>query len=159
MRENVFGPLGMTGTMVRPSTRHIIPHMSEGYTPGPDGYRQIGDLGGAVGAGSIYTTIADLQTWVENYANPRVGTRESIDEMMTSFVLRDGEETGYGYGLSVDEQGGLKRVSHGGADVAHRSMLVYFPEINAGLTAQSNHAQFNSGVAYELAAAFFKDAT
>ena len=158
MRENVFGPLGMDGTMVRPSTRHIVPNMSEGYTPGPDGYRQIGDLGGAVGAGAIYSTIGDLQTWAENYANPRVGTPESIDEMMTSFVLNDGEETGYGYGLSVDEQRGLKRVSHGGADVAHRSMFVYFPEINAGLTTQSNHAQFNSGVAYELAAAFFKDA-
>ena len=37
-------------------------------------------------------------------------------------------------------------------------MFVYFPEINAGLTTQSNHAQFNSGVAYELAAAFFGDA-
>ena len=158
MRENVFGPLGMTGTMVRPSTRHIVPNMSEGYTPGPDGYRQIGDLGGAVGAGAIYSTIDDLQTWAENYSNPRVGTRESIDEMMTSFVLNDGEETGYGYGLSVDEQRGLKRVSHGGADVAHRSMFVYFPEIDAGLTTQSNHAQFNSGVAYELAAAFFGDA-
>ena len=158
MEESVFAPLGMTGSMVRPSTRHIVPNMSEGYTPGPDGYRQIGDLGGAVGAGSIYTTIADLQTWAENYANPSVGTRESIDEMMTSFVLSDGEETGYGYGLSVGEQGGLKRVSHGGADVAHRSMFVYFPEINAGLTTQSNHAQFNSAVAYELAAAFFKDA-
>ena len=158
MRDHVFGPLGMNGTMVRPSTRHIVPNMSEGYTPGPDGYRQIGDLGGAVGAGAIYSTITDLQTWAENYANPRVGTRESIDEMMTSFVLNDGEETGYGYGLSVGEQGGLKRVSHGGADVAHRSMFVYFPEINAGLTTQSNHAQFNSGVAYELAAAFFKDA-
>ena len=158
MQENVFGPLGMTGTMVRPSTRHIVPNMSEGYTPGPDGYRQIGDLGGAVGAGAIYSTIGDLQTWAENYSNPRVGTRESIDEMMTSFVLNDGEETGYGYGLSVDEQRGLKRVSHGGADVAHRSMFVYFPEINAGLTTQSNHAQFNSGVAYELAAAFFGDA-
>ena len=158
MQENVFGPLGMTGTMVRPSTRHIVPNMSEGYTPGPDGYRQIGDLGGAVGAGAIYSTIGDLQTWAENYSNPRVGTRESIDEMMTSFVLNDGEETGYGYGLSIDEQRGLKRVSHGGADVAHRSMFVYFPEIDAGLTTQSNHAQFNSGVAYELAAAFFGDA-
>ena len=158
MQENVFGPLGMTGSMVRPSNRHIVPNQSEGYTPGPDGYRQIGDLGGAVGAGAVYSTIEDLQTWVENYAAPRVGTPESIDEMMTSFVLNDGEETGYGYGLSVDEQGGLKRIHHGGADVAHRSMLVYYPEINAGVTTQSNHAQFNSSMAFELAAAFFKDA-
>ena len=157
MQENVFGPLGMTGTMVRPSIRHIVPNLSEGYTPGPDGYRQIGDLGGAVGAGGIYSTIGDLQTWVENYANPRIGTRESIDEMMTSFVLNGGVETGYGYGLFMDEQGGLKRVQHGGADVAHRSMLAYYPEINAGITTQSNHAQFNSNVAFELAAAFFKD--
>ena len=158
MEENVFGPLGMTGSMVRPSNRHIVPNQSEGYTPTEDGYRQIGDLGGAVGAGAVYSTIVDLQTWVENYANPRVGTRETIDEMMTSFVLTDGEETGYGYGLFIDEQGGLKRVHHGGADVAHRSMLAYYPGINAGITTQSNHAQFNSNVAFELAEAFFGEA-
>jgi CubicO group peptidase (beta-lactamase class C family) len=158
MQENVFGPLGMTRTMVRPSIRHIVPDMSEGYTPGPDGFMQIGDLGGAVGAGGIYTTLADLQTWVENYADPRVGSDEIFDEMMTSYVLTDGEETGYGYGLSIDEQRGLKRVHHGGADIAHRSMLVYYPEINAGITVQSNHALFNSGIAFQLAGAFFADA-
>ncbi len=158
MDENVFGPLGMAGSMVRPSPRHMVPNQSEGYTPTADGYRQIGDLGGAVGAGAVYSTIGDLQTWVENYANPRVGTRASIDEMMTSFVLTDGEETGYGYGLFIDDQGGLKRVHHGGADVAHRSMLAYYPEINAGITTQSNHAQFDSDTAFELAEAFFADA-
>ena len=73
-------------------------------------------------------------------------------------MLTNGEETGYGYGLSVDEQRGLKRVHHGGADVAHRSQLVYYPEINAGVTVQSNHAQFGSNVAFELAAAFFEEA-
>ena len=158
MRENVFEPVGMTRTMVRPSPIHIVPGMSEGYTPGPDGFLQIGDLGGAAGAGGIYSTLDDLQTWVENYANPRLGSAEIFEEMMTSYVLSDGEETGYGYGLSVDEQRGLKRVSHGGSDVAHRSMLAWYPEINAGITTQSNHAGFNSAVAYELAAAFFTDA-
>ena len=158
MEENVFGPLGMTASMVRPSPRDIVPNRSEGYTPSPSGYRQIGDFGAAVGAGAVYASVVDLQTWVENYADPQVGTRASIDEMMTSFVLNNGEETGYGYGLSVGEQGGLMRVNHGGADVAHRSMLAYYPEIKAGITVQSNHAQFNSSVAFELAAAFFKDA-
>jgi hypothetical protein len=86
-----------------------------------------------------------------------VGSAEIFDEMMTSYVLTNGDETGYGYGLNIDEQRGLRRVHHGGADVAHRSMLVYYPEINAGITTQSNHSGFNSNVAFELAAAFFAD--
>jgi CubicO group peptidase (beta-lactamase class C family) len=158
MQDNVFGPLDMGGSMVRPSPEHIVPNSSEGYTPASEGFRQIGDLGGAVGAGGIYSTVEDLQTWVQNYADPHVGSAEIFEEMMTSYVLTDGEETGYGYGLMIDEQRGLRRVHHGGADVAHRSMLVYYPEINAGITTQSNHASFNSGVAFELAAAFFEDA-
>ncbi len=159
MQEDVFGPLGMTRSMVRPSIRHLVPGGSEGYTPGPDGFLQIGDLGGAVGAGTIYTTVGDLQTWVQNYANPRVGTVAGMKDMMTSYVLADGKKTGYGYGLFIDEQRGLRRVHHGGADVAHRSMLAFYPTINAGITVQSNHAAFNSsGVAFQLAAAFFGDA-
>lgn len=158
MEENVFGPLGMSRSQVRPSPEHIIEGRSEGYTPGAEGYREIGDLGGAVGAGGIYSTAPDLQRWVENYASPRVGSPEIFEEMMTSFVLNDGEETGYGLGLSLDEQRGLRRVHHGGADVAHRSMLIYYPEINAGITTQSNHAAFDSNVAARMAEAFFEDA-
>lgn len=155
MQENVFGPLGMDRTMVRPSPHHIVEGASEGYTPGPDGYLQIGDLGGAVGAGGIYSTVEDLQIWAENYYAPRVGSPEIFEEMMTSYVLTNGEETGYGYGLGVGEQGGLRRVSHNGADVAHRSNFAYFPEINGGITVQSNHGEFNSGIAFQLAEAFF----
>jgi CubicO group peptidase (beta-lactamase class C family) len=158
MQENVFGPLGMARTMVRPSPLHIVPGMSEGYTPTKEGYLQVGDLGGAVGAGGIYTTVGDLQTWVQNYASPRVGSRATVEQMMTSFVLTDGDTTGYGYGLFIDEQRGLERVHHGGADVAHRSMLAYYPKINAGITAQSNHAGFDSSIAFRLAEAFFEDA-
>lgn len=158
LRKNVFEPLDMTRSMVRPDPEQIVPESSEGYTPGAGGYRQIGDLGGAVGAGGIYTTVEDLQRWVQNYADPQVGSAETVKEMMTPFVLTNGKETGYGYGLFVDEQRGLTRVQHGGADVAHRSMLVYYPEINAGLTVQSNDATFSSNVAFELAEAFFGDA-
>ncbi len=158
LRENVFEPLGMDRTMVRPSPLAIVPDASEGYTPGGTSYLQIGDLGGAVGAGGIYTSVEDLQTWAENYAHPRVGTRAIIDEMMTSYVLTDGEETGYGYGLGVGEHRGLRMISHGGADVAHRSGFVWYPEIRAGVTVQSNHADFNSGVAQQIAEAFFDDA-
>ncbi len=160
MRENVFQPLGMTRTAVRPSPEHVVPGMSEGYTPGPDGWRQIGDLGGAMGAGGIYSTVEDLQRWGENLLaeEPRVGSREINRQMTTSFVLNDGSETGYGMGLFMDDQRGQPRIHHGGADVAHRSMLALYPEIDAGITTQSNHAGFNSNMAFDLAGAFFRDA-
>jgi CubicO group peptidase (beta-lactamase class C family) len=158
MRVNVFEPLGMTRTMVRPSPEHIVPEASEGYTPGEYGFRQIGDLGGATGAGGIYTTIGDLQKWAQNYASPTVGSRAIVEQMMTPNVLTTGDTTGYGFGVFIDEQRGLKRVQHGGADVSHRSMLAIYPEINAGITVQSNHAQFGSSTAFRLAEAFFEDA-
>ena len=157
MEENVFGPLGMDSTMVRPTPEHIVEGKAEGYTPSGDGtFLEIGDLGGAVGAGGIYSTVGDLQKWVENYADPYVGSAEIVEEMMTSFVLSDDEPTGYGLGLFIDEQRGLKRVHHGGADVAHRSQLAFYPEIGAGITTQSNHAGFDGSITFRLAEAFFE---
>jgi CubicO group peptidase (beta-lactamase class C family) len=158
MEESVFAPLGMTRTRVRPTPEHIVPGATMGYVPGDDGFLEAQDLGGAVGAGGIYTTVQDLRKWVENFSEPRVGTRQLFDEMMTSYVLADGDSTGYGYGLGVDEQRGLVRIQHGGADVAHRSQLVYYPEIDAAVTTQSNHAGFQSSVAFRIAEAFFADA-
>ena len=159
MEDNVFAPLQMTRTLVRPSPEHIVKDKSEGYTPSPDsGYVELGDLAGAIGAGGIYSTVADLQKWVENFSDPKVGSPEIFEQMMTSYVLTDGEPTGYGFGLFIDEQDGLKRVQHGGADVAHRSMLAYYLEINAGITTQSNNASFDGSIAFRLAEAFFGEA-
>jgi CubicO group peptidase (beta-lactamase class C family) len=156
MEENVFGPLGMTRTMVRPSPEHIVAGKAEGYRPGPGGiFLETGDIGGALGAGGIYSTVGDLQKWIENYADPVVGSPEMVQEMMTRNVLTDGDTTGYGLGLFIDEHRGLRRVQHGGADMAHRSQLAYYPEINAGITTQSNHAGFDGSIASRLAEAFF----
>jgi len=158
MRDNVFQPLGMSGTEVRRSPEHMVYNRSEGYSPdGSGGFLEKGDLGGAIGAGGIYSTIEDLQTWAENMADPKLGTPEIFEQMMTSFVLNDGNETGYGFGLFIDKQNELPRVHHGGADVSHRSMLVYYPSLNAGVTAQSNNAGFNSSVAFNIAEMFFDE--
>jgi len=159
MAQRVFQPLGMLHTQVRRSPEEIVPGMSEGYTPGEGGrWRAIGDLGGAIGAGGIYSTVGDLQKWAENLASPRLGSPATVAEMMTANTLNDGKVSGYGLGLFIDKQGALTRVHHGGADVAHRSQLVYYPEINAGITVQSNDAGFNSGLAFRLAQAFFRSA-
>ncbi|MBT8405374.1 MAG: beta-lactamase family protein [Gemmatimonadetes bacterium] len=158
LEENVFGPLGMESSVARMEPSQLIPGRADGYTPGGSGWMAPGDLGGAIGAGGIYASVEDLQRWGENMLEPTVGTAETVEAMMTEHMLNDGEGSGYGFGLFIDEQRGLLRRHHGGADVSHRSMIVHYPEIEAGLTVQSNAATFNSAnVAFQLGAAFFGD--
>ncbi len=160
VRDEVFTPLGMTHSMVRTDRTVIVPGGAPGYEATAGGYRETGDLAGALGAGGIYTTVEDLQRWAENMqsAAPRVGTRAIFDQMMTDTRLTDGKMSGYGMGLFLDTQRGQRRVHHGGADIAHRSMLAMYPAIDAGVTVQSNDAGFGSNLAFELANLFFADA-
>ncbi len=155
MAKRVFEPIGMTRTLVRSSPESIVPGMSMGYRSGKADYLETRDLFGAMGAGGIYTTTADLQRWVENLDAPRVGTPAMVAQMMTPFVLTTGDSTGYGFGLFADTHRGLRRINHGGADAAHRSQLFYYPDIHAGLTTQSNDAGFDGSIATRLAEAFF----
>ncbi|NCW45911.1 MAG: class A beta-lactamase-related serine hydrolase, partial [Gemmatimonadaceae bacterium] len=158
MAQRVFGPVGMSHTRVRADVRVPVKGASVGYSRSDKGvWRDLGDLGGSMGAGGIYTTLADLQTWAEHLANPKVGTKAGVAQMMTPFTLKDGKSTGYGFGLFVDTQNGQKRVQHGGADVSHRSMLAMYPDLNAGITVQSNDGAFDSSIAFKLAEAFFPE--
>ncbi len=158
MSRHVFAPLGMTQTVVRADRHGTVRGASVGYSRGADGsWRDLGDLAGSMGAGGIYTTLGDLQKWAENYANPRVGTAASIARMMAPFTLTGGKPTGYGFGLSIDTQGPLTRIHHGGADISHRSMLAYYPSIGAGVTVQSNDGGFDASLAFRIATAFFPE--
>ncbi len=160
LRDEVFQPLGMTRSTVRADRSTIIPGAAMGYMSRPGGFAEAMDLGGAVGAGAIYTTVEDLQRWGENMLapTPKVGTRAMFDLMMTNAKLNDGKPSGYGMGLFTDEQRGLRRVHHGGADISQRSMLVLYPSLNAGVSLQSNNSSFSYNLAFDIAAAFFNDA-
>jgi len=159
-RDEVFVPLGMTRTMARADRAMIIPNAAMGYVARPSGFGEAVDLSGALGAGGIYTTVEDLQVWAEAMLSPtpRVGSRKIFETMTTNSRFNDGKPSAYGMGVFVDEQRGLKRIQHGGADVAHRSMLALYPTINAGVSVQSNNAGFASNVAFDIASVFFADA-
>lgn len=158
MDENVFTPLGMDDTVARADRRSIISRRAAGYLDSEaGGFVEASDLGGAMGAGGVYTTVSDLARWINNLHTGSLGGEELIEQMTTSFVLNSGEETGYGLGLGVTELGGLEQWHHGGADIAHRSMLMYFPEINAGVVTLSNYGSFDGSIAKQTAQAFFAD--
>jgi len=158
MKENVFDTLGMESTVVRTDPQTIIPKASQGYTITAEGLKESGDLAAAYGAGGIYTTVGDFNRWLNNFHDPALGGAELIRKLTTPDTLNNGDTMTYALGIGIGEFKGLKTYSHGGADIAHRAFLLYFPEIDAGVAALSNHASFNAaGIAYKVAEAFFKE--
>lgn len=159
MEDKVFGPLGMSSSVVRADPATIIPGASQGYQRDSAGYKEAGDLYSAYGAGGIYTTAEDFAKWMDNFKNPVVGGQEVIKRLITVDTLNNGDTLSYALGIGVGDYKGLNTYSHGGADIAHRAFALYFPDINSGVIAWSNNANFASGgIAYQMADLFFKDA-
>ena len=50
----------MNSTVVRANPSQLIPGASQGYVSGPHGFRDSRDLGAAMGAGGIYSTLGDM---------------------------------------------------------------------------------------------------
>lgn len=158
MSENVFQPLEMSNTFVRANPRTIVERASMGYAPDKNGnYRESPDLGAARGAGSIYTTIGDLAKWIKNYRTGELGGSEIFKQVSTPNKLTDGKATEYGFGLFIDQFEGQRRIHHGGADTAHRSMVMFFPELDAAVITQSNNAAFDSSISVSVARVFFEE--
>lgn len=157
-RDNIFAPLGMNNTQFRTSPGHVIPGRAQGYLPSAEekiGYIETADLGGAIGPGGIYSTMNDLLKWVQNFKTYKVGNERVFNEMLTPYILESGVSTQYGLGIFVQEYKGLKYYHHGGADVAHRSMLMYYPEIDAAIVTQSNNATFSGAINSQIADIYF----
>jgi len=157
MKHNVFEPLGMTNSYVRKDPSQIIPKASQGYSMDEGGFIESGDLSAAYGAGGIYTTPADLAKWLANFNEPILGSTALIRKMVTPRILKNGDTLSYGFGIGIGEYRGLKRYAHGGADIAHRAMMTYFPEINSGVITLSNNASFSTGVTRDLVDLYFED--
>jgi CubicO group peptidase (beta-lactamase class C family) len=158
MQENVFGPLGMDHTVIKSEHGEIIRHSAQGYLRTPEGeFREARDLAASYGAGGIYTTVGDLAKWLGNFSEPTVGGPEVMALMVERPVLTSGDTSAYALGLGIGERRGMAMISHGGADVAHRARLMYFPEIEAGVAVLSNDAAFNGRIPGETVDAFFAE--
>jgi len=158
MKENVFLPLGMNSTVVKTTPGQVIPGNAQGYTRISDGkFEEVTDLAAAMGPGGVYSTLDDLQKWIMNFHHPRVGDAALIEMIQTPFHYNNGEPMKYAWGLIVGDFKGLKMVEHGGADIAHRSMLMMFPEVKGAVITQSNNSSFSGQIARKVTEAFFAD--
>jgi len=152
MARDVFEPLGMNDTRVRPAPDVIIANAARGYSKDDEQWREARDLGGAMGAGGVYTTMSDMARWMAElggfaHAGPKVG-----ELLVTPF-----EGTSYGLGLMIQEWRGQRRWQHGGGDLGHLSVFHYYPDLDAGVMVFANHHQLPPNLVDDLTELFLAD--
>ena len=143
-RENIFSPLGMTGTHVHDDHREIVKNRAYSYIYDGKGHflKADGNLT-APGSSSLYSTAEDLGKWILNLETGKVGGKAVIERMHTRGVLDNGDELHYGFGLNIGTYKDLKRVRHGGSWRGFRSTLHHYPGQALGIVVLCNLASDN----------------
>ena len=140
-RKRIFEPLGMRDTRYVPDVRTVIADRAVAYEPASKGvWREAMSGWEQVGDGGVYTTIADMARWDDNFVSGRVGGRALIDTMSKGGTLRSGVPVPYGLGLFVDRYAGQRRVWHNGIWAGYRSVFMRFPDAELTIIALCNAA-------------------
>jgi len=132
LQSTIFGPLGMTHTVLTADHTVVVPHEARPYAVLDGPPRLMANRFDSVGNGGIVTTVEDLALWEGNFDDPRVGGAKVVAEMQTVEPLADGSENNYAFGLMIRSYRGLRTVEHDGGNGGFISDKVRFP--SAGLT-------------------------
>jgi CubicO group peptidase (beta-lactamase class C family) len=145
--KNIFEPLGMSYTTTGTSD-HVIPLAVSGYEGAENGtFKPAGYLSWTwpYAAGDIVSNVDDLLKWDESFYTNRILDKDWITKAWTSFELKNGQKTNYGYGWSVNDYKGLQIISHGGAINGFLSDGIRIPSRHLYVVILSNKATIGPG--------------
>ena len=97
LNEYIFQPLRMTATGHN-RYNDVIPNLAIGYDPSEYSNVKITDFLDPEllkGSGSLYSTVQDLQLWVESIKNRSLMNKESYEKLLKNYG------NNYGYGISL----------------------------------------------------------
>ena len=156
--ERIFKPAGMTRTHFHDDHRRIVKGRAYSYSKTGSGY-QASPLNYAnAGATSLFTTAPDLARWLDNFREPKSGSRAAMNRLLEQGMLTSGKKIDYALGVSVSSYRGLKTVSHGGGDAGYRSYALWFPDHRVGVAVLGNAGNFNPGaVTNRIAEVFLEE--
>ena len=89
-------------------------------------------------AGGLLSTIRDVAKWNEGLWSGKIISTSSLAKMTTPFVLNDGNETKYGYGVEVLSQNGRKLTTHQGGIFGFQSVLTTIPSEDLNIIIMTN---------------------
>ncbi len=128
VQDNLLKPLGLTHTYFD-SAGIIIPNRVSGYQKDDTVYKNEDYWSPTIeyAAGGLISNVDDLFKWHKGLYTYQILKKETLQRAFTSFKLKDGTSTDYGYGWFLKTSEGIKSIEHGGGIPGFRTDEIYFP--------------------------------
>lgn len=139
LREKVWGPLGMTST-VMDDMRALIPNRVRGYELQDGKLRnaEYVDVSSRFAAGGTRSTVLDMIAFARGVGAGKVLAPATLDSMWTAQRLKDGRPTRWGLGWDVSPVAGRYRVFHDGSQPETETYLASVPGQQFAIALASN---------------------
>jgi len=140
LRERIFIPARVEA--IRPdNTFAIIPNRSRGYMLNASGKLEnsiLADTSNKIPGGGLLGTAEDVARFGAALARGALVTQKTFEQMGTSMKLKDGTQTGYGFGLGVGMHAKHRTLSHEGSQPGTRTILAILPDDRIEIAIMTN---------------------
>jgi len=144
LRENIFRPLGMEGTVAYEAGISEAPHRALGYTRRGAIFAQTDQslTSAVLGDGGIYSSVLDLCKWDQALYTQKLIHDPLLQEAFTAHSsVSDFHRSGYGFGWYVEGQGEHQRLWHYGATCGFSSSFHRFPAKKRSVILLANRSE------------------
>ena len=153
IEQNIFDKLGMQDSHY--GGLQIIPKRASGYSQAKNGYVNADylDMMWPHAAGSLLSTVDDLNVWFKALRNGELISKASYQLMTSPVKLNDGSMSNYGFGLGMFEFNKYDGIGHGGGIHGFATYAFYIPAEDLYVAVLNNFDSGNPGdIARMLAA-------
>jgi CubicO group peptidase (beta-lactamase class C family) len=155
LRQRVFMPLKMTGTIAYEKGKNEITHRAYGHTKTAEGWHETDQslTSATLGDGGVYTSVDDLEKWDRALTAHTLLTAKEMEPALTAATAANGAPLRqlngslaplYGFGWFLDPHRGHRRYSHYGETVGFRNAIQRFPDDHLTVIVLSNRAEVDA---------------
>ena len=154
LRDSVFRPLGMRDSRII-SEADIVPNRADGYVLDGGTLKNqewVAPMLNTTADGALYVTVRDLARWAVALNHGRPPNQSALDTAWSPVQLSDGATYPYGFGWSLLEQRGQRRIAHTGSWQGFKTVIARYPTSGISVIVLANLAQAQVGaIAYGIA--------
>ena len=143
LHDLIFAPLAMKGTRVI-SEADLVMNRSAGYRLVNGRLKNqewVSPSLNTTADGALYFSVNDLARWAVSLNQRRIPGPKALEQAWTPVRLTGGEVYPYGFGWSLTEQRGYRRIGHSGAWQGFQTAIYRYPEQDLTVIALANLAE------------------